>query len=174
MTAASGKIVYSSVGYIATIPLSGLDYQSQHQVYVDVTDKLMQVSKSVPVDRGIPIAHWGENDLCIERMLFARAGQTAVMNTETTRYYSESDSDESALEAWLDGHLAEMPECSARQLVIACYPAISGPRICGTLYRDYSTNNAMFWGASYGGYGTIYVKSKLSGTWYATKKLALS
>ena len=105
---------------------------------------------------------------------FQHNGHTVVMNTERNRYYSESDNDESKLNAWLDTHLAEMPAYSARQLVVACYPAVSGPRICGTLYRDSNTSNAVFYGVSYGGYGTIYVKSKLSGTWYATKKLTLS
>ena len=174
VTAASGKIVYSSVGYIATIPLSGLDYQSQHRIYVDVSDKLMQLSKSVPVDRGIPIAHWGENDLCVEGMFFTRAGHTVEHYGTDCWYYSASDNDEKSLEAWMDGHLSEMPAYSSRTLVFACYPAISGPRICGTLYRDETTNNAVFYGASYGGNGTIFVKAKLTGTWAAMKKLALS
>ena len=105
---------------------------------------------------------------------FRNNGMTVEHYGTDCWYYSASDNDEKSLEAWMDGHLSEMPAYSSRTLAFACYPAVSGPRICGTLYRDETTNNAVFHGASYGGYGTIFVKSKLSGTWYATKKLTLS
>lgn len=105
---------------------------------------------------------------------FRHSGHTVEHYGTDCWYYSASDNDEKSLEAWMDGHLSEMPAYSSRTLVFACYPAISGPRICGTLYRDETTNNAVFYGASYGGNGTIFVKAKLTGTWAAMKKLALS
>lgn len=105
---------------------------------------------------------------------FRHSGHTVEHYGTDCWYYSASDNDEKSLEAWMDGHLAEMPAYSSRTLVFGCYPAVSGPRICGTLYRDETTNNAVFYGASYGGNGTIFVKAKLTGTWAAMKKLALS
>lgn len=105
---------------------------------------------------------------------FRHSGHTVEHYGTDCWYYSASDNDEKSLEAWMDGHLSEMPAYSSRTLVFGCYPAVSGPRICGTLYRDETTNNAVFYGASYGGNGTIFVKAKLTGTWAAMKKLALS
>ena len=105
---------------------------------------------------------------------FRHSGHTVEHYGTDCWYYSASDNDEKSLEAWMDGHLSEMPAYSSRTLAFACYPAVSGPRICGTLYRDETTNNAVFYGASYGGNGTIFVKAKLTGTWAAMKKLALS
>ena len=173
ITVESGYVQYSAVGYIATVPLSGLDYQISHRIYVTVEDRLMSLSKSVAVDRGIPVAHWGENDFCVEALLLARAGQTTTVSGSNL-YSSDSDNDETALEAWLDNHLSQMPPFSTRALLIKCYPALgTGSRISGWLYRDREANYAVFWGITYTGYGTVYSKVKNNGTWRATKSLTI-
>lgn len=172
-TVPAGNISYSAVGYIATVALSGLDYQTSHRIYVTVEDKLMSLSKSVPVDRGIPVVHWGEADFCVEQMLLARAGQT-IRISDSVRYLSDTDDDETALEAWLDAHLNEMPAFSTRPLIVGCYPALgTGSRISGVLYRDREANYAVFWGITYVGYGKIYSKVKSGGTWQAAKSLTI-
>lgn len=105
---------------------------------------------------------------------FQHNGHTVVMNTEKNRYYSASDSGSTALEAWLDGHLAEMPEYSTRQLVIASTGALATSyRFACTLYRDDTTDNAVLYGFSYwDGNARMLVKSKYGGTWKAHKFVA--
>lgn len=109
---------------------------------------------------------------------FRNNGMTVEHYGTDCWYYSESDNDEKSLEAWMDGHLSEMPAYASRTLVFACYPAISGPRICGTLYRDRTANNAVFYGASYGSptdnvYGSICLKAKAAGVWYPMKRMVI-
>ena len=48
--------------YSATVALTGLDYQQTHTVDVRVSDKLMNITKSIPVKKGIPAFDWGERD----------------------------------------------------------------------------------------------------------------
>ena len=43
-------------------PLQGLDYRTTHTVEVTVHDKLMSVTKTIKVNKGIPVFDWGEND----------------------------------------------------------------------------------------------------------------
>ena len=105
---------------------------------------------------------------------FRNDGQTVIIGGGSSQYSSDTDNDESALEAWLDNHLRQMPAFSARALLINCYPALgTGSRISGWLYRDRDTNYAVFWGITYTGYGTVYSKAKNGGTWRATKSLTI-
>lgn len=62
VTAAAADITYTDTGYTAQISLSGLDYQSQYRVSVTIADKLMSLSKTATLKKGIPLADWGEND----------------------------------------------------------------------------------------------------------------
>lgn len=48
--------------YTLTEPLQGLDYQSAHTVEVTVHDKVMSVTKTLRVNKGVPVFDWGEND----------------------------------------------------------------------------------------------------------------
>lgn len=48
--------------YTLTEPLQGLDYQSAHTVEVTVYDKVMSVTKTLRVNKGIPVFDWGEED----------------------------------------------------------------------------------------------------------------
>ena len=43
-------------------PLHALDYRTTHTVEVTVHDKLMSVTKTIKVNKGIPVFDWGEND----------------------------------------------------------------------------------------------------------------
>lgn len=48
--------------YSATVPLSGLDYESEYTIQIVAADKLASVTKTVTIRRGIPVFDWGEND----------------------------------------------------------------------------------------------------------------
>lgn len=48
--------------YEVNAMLNGLDYKSSHRLTVVVEDKLMTVTKTVTVGKGIPVFDWGEND----------------------------------------------------------------------------------------------------------------
>lgn len=56
------EIAFADGKYSGTLALSGLEYTSAHTVEVIVLDKLMQVSKTLKVQKGIPVFDWGEND----------------------------------------------------------------------------------------------------------------
>lgn len=47
--------------YSATVPLSGLDYESEYTIQIVAADKLASVTKTVTIRRGIPVFDWGEN-----------------------------------------------------------------------------------------------------------------
>ena len=49
--------------YTASVNLSGLDYQSEHEIIVTAVDSLASTSKKVKIYRGIPILDWGESDV---------------------------------------------------------------------------------------------------------------
>lgn len=169
VTVSSG-ITYSNNTYQVTVSLSGMDYQTQYSISVTIADSLQSLTRTATLKKGIPLAHWGKDHFTIEELLRAYGGLDVAMSKQHT-YYSESDNDESKLNTWLNTQLSQMPERSARMVIIACYPAVSGPRICGILYKDYTADNAVLYGASYGGYGTFYTKAKLAGVWYETRKL---
>ena len=48
--------------YSATVPLSGMDYESEYTIQIVAADKLASVTKTVTIRRGIPVFDWGEND----------------------------------------------------------------------------------------------------------------
>ena len=48
--------------YSASVPLSGLDYESEYTIQIVAADKLASVTKTVTIRRGIPVFDWGEND----------------------------------------------------------------------------------------------------------------
>lgn len=89
----------------------------------------------------------------------------AMCKLDNWRYSSNSDSTETALESWLDGILADMADFSSREILVECYPAITGLTICARLYR-HNANYAVLEGFSYD--RKLYIKSKNDGTWSAT------
>jgi hypothetical protein len=166
-TVAAGDISYSAVGYIATVALSGLDYQKSHRIYVTVEDRLMSLSKSVPVDRGIPVVHWGESDFAVEELLRAMGGQTVSV---ANHYYNgNSDADESGLEAWLDTQLATMPDMSVRDVAVRSAP-VSGSVFYCRLCR-HNSNYAVLNGCTYD--DLIVIKKRTSGAWKASKTMRI-
>lgn len=48
--------------YSVTLNLTGFNYQSSYSIEVVVSDKLMTVNKTLPVQKGIPVFDWGEDD----------------------------------------------------------------------------------------------------------------
>lgn len=162
---AAGDISYSAVGYIATVALSGLDYQKSHRIYVTVEDKLMSLSKSMAVDKGIPIAHWGENDFCVERMLFAYNSQTVSVSGHY--YNGSSDTSETALNTWLDNQMSGMTDMSVRDVAFRSGAFGTGAVFYGRLCR-HNANYAVLYGFNYVGYALV--KYRDSNGWQAAKK----
>ena len=52
-------------GYHGSVLLEGLDHTVNHTLQITVSDKLMSVTANVPVQKGIPVFHWGENRFCV-------------------------------------------------------------------------------------------------------------
>ena len=48
--------------YTAAVSLTGLTYTESFTFTVEVSDKLSTVTKTVKIDKGIPVFDWGEND----------------------------------------------------------------------------------------------------------------
>lgn len=145
--------------YSAAVELS-LDYQSTHTVSVRVTDKCGSVTKSLKVPKAVPIT--------IECEDFIR--HNVPVYQVLPRYASDSDSDESQLENWLEGLLDDMPNMSSMDIAWNCYPAVTGTTVFAKLSRYTSANHAVVHGASYD--GKVYLKSKMN-TWGATKKVVI-
>lgn len=54
--------VVSGSGYTAEAALTGLDYQSQYGVEVEVSDRLTTLTQQLTLKRGLPVFDWGEGD----------------------------------------------------------------------------------------------------------------
>lgn len=48
--------------YQYQIKLTGLDYTKNHKIEVTVTDRVMSVTKTLTVQKGVPVFDWGEGD----------------------------------------------------------------------------------------------------------------
>lgn len=144
--------------YAATINLS-LDYQTAHKIEFRISDKLTTLAPSQNIPRAVPQTMEGDGWI----------RHNVPVYQVCPRYNSDTDNDESALEAWLDGLLADMPNMSTMDIAWNCYPAVNGSTAFGKLskYRD---GYAVFFGASYD--GKIYLKTK-NNTWSATKKAVI-
>lgn len=72
--------------YRAEVLLEGLDHMVNHTLQITVADALMSVTATVPVQKGIPVFHWGENCFCVNvpsvisgvHMASATAGEDAL------------------------------------------------------------------------------------------------
>ena len=144
--------------YTATINLS-LDYQTAHKLSFRIADKLTTLTPSQNIPRAVPQTMEGEGWI----------RHNVPVYQVCPRYNSDTDNDESSLEAWLDGLLSDMPNISTMDIAWNCYPATNGSTAFGKLskYRD---GYAVFHGASYD--GKIYLKTK-NGTWSATRKAVI-
>lgn len=48
--------------YVATVPLTGMNYEQSYTVTVAVSDKLESVTKTLTLGKGLPVFDWGEKD----------------------------------------------------------------------------------------------------------------
>lgn len=55
--------------YSTEIALSGLDYESNFAVSVEVKDKIGKVTKTGTIKRGIPVFHWGEKSFAFQTLV---------------------------------------------------------------------------------------------------------
>ena len=60
--------------YSASASLSGLDYQSNYDVKIVVSDKLITINQVFVISKGIPIADWGVNDFRFNVSLYDKNG----------------------------------------------------------------------------------------------------
>jgi hypothetical protein len=147
----------SGNAYTATINLS-LDYQTAHGLHFRIADKLTTLTPSQNIPRAVPQTMEGEGWI----------RHNVPVYQVCPWYNSDTDNDESNLEAWLDGLLADMPNISTVDIAWNCYPATNGSTVFGKLskYRD---GYAVVYGASYD--VRFYLKHQNNGTWSATKKV---
>ena len=134
-----------------------MDYQVKHDLELEIKDRLNTLSIPVLIPKAIPQTlegdGWIRHNVPVYQVL--------------PRYASDDDSDESALETWLDSLLADMPPISSMQIAWNSYPAVTGNTIFATLSKYTSNSYAVVFGASYN--GTVYIKRKFN-TWQATQK----
>ena len=145
--------------YTVEIPLE-LDYQTSHRLYLAATDKITSATPGKIIPKAIPTMMEGEDWVRFNVPVY----------TVLPRYASDTDNDETALEAWLNELLSGMPNLSSMQIAWNCYPAVTGTTVFATLSKYTSDSYAMVFGASYD--GRIYRKAKNSGSWGATVKEA--
>lgn len=163
--------------FTGSLDLSGLEYQQEYSVRVRASDKVCAyggIAEAIyyegTVTKGIPTAHWGENDFWVEAMLHANGGFESVLSAH--RYSSDNDNSESAFETWLNGQLSDMEGLSVRDVAWTCYPAITGSTVCSRLYKHPGGSYAVLFGFDYG--GSIYLKRKTAGSWQACQVVRVS
>lgn len=139
-----------------------LDYQTAHKVLFRIADRLTTLTPQKNIPKAIPQTMEGED--------WIRYNVPVWQVLTSDEYPGHSDVDESGLEAWLDGLIADMPNASARSVRFVC-PAVTGYAVCAQLYK-HDGSNASVLGHSCA--GDIYHKTKLRGAWSATKKGAIS
>lgn len=142
--------------YAAEIALE-LDYQTAHALYFRITDKLTTLTPQRYIPRAIPQTMEGEG--------WIRHNVPVVDRLNYDNYVGRGDTDETGLEAWLDGLMADMPTYSRRNIMFVC-SAVTGYTICAELYK-HDGNYASVFGHSYDGY--TYHKTKYNGVWGEAK-----
>lgn len=148
-------ITVSNGTYSATVSLTGLDYQQTHTVDVRVSDKLMDVTKSIPVKKGIPVFDWGEDSMNIH----------VPLSVTPNVYSSGSDQDEMAFNDWLDMELEAMLDNSYRGVMFYCDPVLGSGTFGGILYKV-NFKHAMLFSVSYTSLWAM--KCKQGDTWSDT------
>lgn len=139
-----------------------LDYQTAHGLYFRISDKLTTLNPSQHIPRAVPQTMegdgWIRNNVPVWQVLSA------------DEYTGRGDPDETGLETWLNGLLADMPNAASRTIRFVC-SAVTGYTICAQLYK-HDSSYASVLGHSYDGY--IYHKTLYNGAWSATKKGAIN
>lgn len=151
------NVVISGYSYTAEIALE-LDYQTAHTLEFAINDAIVSLNPVVTVPKATPTMMQGEDWTRFNGALYC----------VPPRYASDTDADETALEAWLDSLLATMPPVSTMPVAWNCYPAITGSTVFASLSKYTSGSYAVLHGASYD--GRIYTKVKSAGVWAACKK----
>ena len=64
--------------YSATVSLTGLDYTKAFKYEVVVADKLMSVTKTLTIQKGIPVFDWGESDFAFHVPVSFFGGQSTI------------------------------------------------------------------------------------------------
>lgn len=75
--------------YSATVPLSGLDYESEYTIQIVAADKLASVTKTVTIRRGIPVFDWGENDFAFHVPVYMGGNLLASKRNVSASAYAE-------------------------------------------------------------------------------------
>lgn len=103
----NATVTMNGNAYSVIINLTGFDYQSSHTIDVVVSDELMVVSKTLPVQKGIPVFDWGEDDFRFN--VDARFGDSLTMWSDNEGGNIEIKSGNGHTNAWqidaFDGHL---------------------------------------------------------------------
>lgn len=75
--------------YSATVPLSGLDYESEYTIQIVAADKLASVTKTVTIRRGIPIYDWGKHDFAFHVPVYVDGNLLASKRNVSASAYAE-------------------------------------------------------------------------------------
>lgn len=139
-----------------------LDYQTKHELVIQIEDQINTLTIPVPIPRAIPQTMEGEG--------WIRHNVPVIQLGNYDTYVGRGDADETGFEAWLNERMAEMPNMSSRMVTYVC-SAVTGYTVCAQLYKHDSKYASIF-GHSYD--GICYHKSCYNGTWGTTKKGAIA
>lgn len=145
--------------YTAEISID-MDYQSAHDLYVDVSDKITALEKYQYVPKAVPIMMEGAD--------WVRFNVPVINRLNSDEYIGRGDADETGLESWLERLMDTMPDASTRDIRFVC-SAVTGCTVAAALYK-HDGSYASILGHSYD--EKIYHKVKYDGIWGATKKRA--
>ena len=83
--------------YSATAAFTGKDYTKRYRIDVRVSDRLDTVTKTVFIEKGIPVFDWGENDFRFNVPVFLANGMTAGR----TQWEFDGDADTVVYDAFM-------------------------------------------------------------------------
>lgn len=149
--------------YASQVTISDLDYTNSYTFQARAKD-VVYTSWVSTIEQAVkitPIFDWGKNDFNFNVPVTGKEGFISSLSSNNS-YVSNNDSDETALNEWLDEQLDSMPDYSKKDVFIECYPALDGSKYAATLYKHTSAYAALD-GFSYTN-DTLH-KNKNNGTW---------
>lgn len=158
--------------YSLQVGLSGLDYQTAYNIEVSVADKLTTINKSIILEAADPGFYWGKDYFAFGVPARLESG-IACQQPLNAYWGGDQQTTEADFEAWLTERVQAIPNYSILPVFWQVYPAISGVRFGGWLFKT-NDNYAVMIAYSYSAGVFMAVKILSAGTWLPTQTKALN
>ena len=145
--------------YSASVSLSGLDYTQSYTFTVEAKDKLVTITKTVKIDKGIPVFDWGESDFAFHVPVKHDGGFAPVDLAGSSLIESEQD----FLTA-LEEVYAPMGNKRSLWIRFRGFPASGDFSFYGMLTKTNENSGCLFVQSAYAD-GVILTLVKRSGAW---------